>query len=130
MARKTRVFTVNDEKSRDNGRSYLITEMPADAAEWWAIRALQAIMTTNAEIEFDTPFAQLAQQSLAAFAKIEPEKSRPLLDEMFQCVRVKLPGSNDSREMLANDIEEVKTRVLLRREIFALYFDFFGDGGA
>lgn len=129
MARKTRVFTVNDEKSRDNGRSYLITEMPADAAEWWAIRALQAILTTDAEIEFDTPFAQLARQGLAAFAKIEPEKSRPLLDEMFQCVRVKLPGSNDSREMLGNDIEEVKTRVLLRREIFALYFDFFESGG-
>lgn len=129
MARKTKVFTVNDEKSRDNGRSYLITEMSSDAAEWWAIKVLLAIGKTETEIDFNAPFAQMARQGLIGLFKMDPAQAKPLLDEMMGCVRVKLPGSNESRDMLPGDIEEITTRFLLRKEIAELYFDFFVGGG-
>lgn len=129
MARKSKVFTVENDKSRDNGRSYLITEMAADAAEWWAIKVLLAIGKTDTEIDFSAPFAQMARQGLIGLFKMDPTQAKPLLDEMMGCVRVKLPGTNDSRDMLPGDIEEVSTRFLLRKEIAELYFDFFEAGG-
>lgn len=129
MARKTKVFTVNDEKSRDHGKSFLITEMSAENAEWWAFQVLQALLGSDGDIDFNAPLAQMARQGLGALGKLPPDKARPLLEQMMDCVRVKLPNSNDSRDMLAGDIEEVKTRVLLRKEVLELHIDFFVNGG-
>lgn len=129
MARKTKVFKIDDKKSRDNGKSFLLTELDADTAEWWAIRALQGILGTDAEIELDAPLAQLARMGLAAMAKVPPEKLKPLLDEMMGCVRIKLPSGGESRDLLPGDIEEVKTRVILRKEVLALHVDFSDIGG-
>lgn len=129
MARRTKVFTVQDDKSRDNGKAYLITEMSAEAAEWWAFQVLQALLGSDAEIDFNAPLAQMARQGLAALGKLPPEKARPLLEQMMDCVRVKLPNTNDSRDMLSGDIEEVKTRIMLRKEVLELHLDFFVNGG-
>jgi len=129
MARRTKVFTVNDEKSRDHGRAYLITEMSAEDAEWWAFQVLQALLGSDGNIDFNAPLAQMARQGLAALGKLPPAQARPLLEQMMDCVRVKLPNSNESRDMLPNDIEEVKTRVLLRKEVLDLHVDFFTGGG-
>lgn len=129
MARKTRIYTVNDEKSRDHGRAYLLTEMDAEAAEWWAMKVLLGIGLTETEIDFNAPLAQMARQGFAGLFKMDPDRAKPLLDEMMKCIRVKLPNSNDSRDMLGGDIEEVKTRVLLRKEILELHVDFFDGGG-
>jgi hypothetical protein len=43
---------------------------------------------------------------------------------------MRLPDGK-TRELFAGatDIEEVKTRVILRKEIFALHVDFFQNGG-
>lgn len=130
MARRTKILAISDDKSRDNGRAYLITEMSAEDAEWWAFRVLQALMGGNSEIDLNAPLAELARQGLAALGKLPPDQAKPLLDEMMGCVRVKLPNSSESREMLAGDIEEVKTRVLIRKEVLGLHTDFFVAGGA
>lgn len=129
MARRTKVFKIEDDKSRDYGREYLLTEMPADNAEWWAFRVLQALLGADADIDLNAPLAQLARQGLGALGKLSPDLARPLLDEMIACVRVKLPNSNESRELLPGDIEEVKTRIMLRKEIFELHIGFFELGG-
>lgn len=129
MARRTKVFTVNDEKSRDHGRAYLITEMSAEDAEWWAFQVLQALLGSDGNIDFNAPLAQMARQGLAALGKLPPHQARPLLEQMMDCVRVKLPNSNESRDMLPGDIEEVKTRVLIRKEVLELHIDFFTGGG-
>lgn len=129
MARRTKILTISDDKSRDNGRAYLITEMSAEDAEWWAFRVLQAIMGGSANVDLNAPLAELARQGLSALAKCPADQAKPLLDEMMLCVRVKLPNTSDSREMLAGDIEEVKTRVLIRKEVLGLHTDFFVAGG-
>lgn len=129
MARKTKIFTVNDEKSRDHGKAYLLTEMSAENAEWWAFQVLQALLGSDGDIDFNAPLAQMARQGLAALGKLPPDKAKPLLNQMMECVRVKLPNSNDSRDMLPGDIEEVKTRILIRKEVLELHIDFFVNGG-
>ena len=125
--RRTKEYTVEIENSRDNGKTYLITEMDAESAEWWAFRVLQALMGHNAEIDFNAPLSQMAKQGLAALAKIPAENAKPLLDEMMGCVQMVMPGGK-ARPMIKNDIEEVGTRVLLRREVLALHTDFFALG--
>jgi len=129
MARRTTIVKIEDEKSRDNGRAYLVTEMDSEAAEWWAIKVLLAIGVTDTDIDFNAPLAQMARQGFAGIFKMAPENAKPILDEMMTCVRVKLPSSSESRSMLAGDIEEVKTRMLLRKAVLELHVDFFGDGG-
>lgn len=130
MARRTKVFKIDDAKSRDNGREYLITEMYAEDAEWWAFQVLQALLGEDADIDFNAPLAQMARQGLAALGKLPPEKAKPLLDKMMTCVSVKLPNSNESRDMLAGDIEEVKTRILIRKEVLELHIGFLELGSA
>lgn len=129
MARRTKIFKVDDSKSRDHGREYLITEMPADEAEWWAFRVLQALLGSESEINFNAPLADVARQGLGALGKLPPDQAKPLFDQMMGCVSTKLPNSNESRPLLSGDIEEVKTRILLRKEVLELHTDFFGLGG-
>lgn len=130
MARRTQTVTIDNEKSRDHGKSYVITEMPAEQAEWWAARAIQALLSENPDIGSlgDTPLAQIAAMGFKALGSLPPEKMKPLLDEMFTCVKMGLPNGQ-SRDLLAGDIEEVMTRMQLRKDIFMLHVDFFTLGG-
>ena len=52
MARKTKRVTITAE-GRDKGKTFLITELPADQAERWAIRALLALIQSGAVISED-----------------------------------------------------------------------------
>lgn len=130
MARRTQTVTIDNEKSRDHGKSYVITEMPAEQAEWWAARAIQALLSENPDIGSlgDTPLAQIAAMGFKALGSLPPENLKPLMDEMFTCVSTALPNGQ-SRELLPNDIEEVSTRLQLRKEIFSLHIGFFVLGG-
>lgn len=128
MARRTEVVTIDDKDSRDAGKSFLITEMGSEAAEWWAFRVLQALLGSDAEIDFQAPLAQMARQGLGALAKLPPAQAKPLLDEMMSCVSVQLPGSGGTRKLLPDDIEEVTTRVKLRSKMVELHTGFFASG--
>lgn len=129
MARREKTLKIDDKQSRDHGKAYLITEMDAESAEWWAFRVLQALLGSDSEIDFNAPLHQMAKQGLAALGKLPPDQAKPLLEEMMGCVRMKLPNSSESRDLLPGDIEEVKTRVHLRKEVLALHTDFFVVGG-
>lgn len=124
--RKTKEVTISNKKSRDDGKTYVITEMPAEQAEWWAFRVLQAILGSDAEIDFDAPFVEMAKQGLSALGKMSPDKAKPLLDEMMDCVRMKIKGT--TRDLIDGDIEEVSTRIQLRKEVFNLHVDFLESG--
>lgn len=129
MARRTQVVSIDDSKSRDAGKSFIVTEMDAEHAEWWAFRVLQAILGSDAVVDFQAPLAELARQGIGSLAKMPPVQAKPLLDEMMGCVSMALPGSG-SRALLPNDIEEVATRVLLRKAVMELHVGFFDIGGA
>lgn len=125
MARKESTFIA--ESGRDKGKQYLITEMSATQAENWAIKALLAV--GNAGIEIPEELASQGMAGLMAVSymnllKIPFESARPLLDEMMTCVQY-VPSPNLKRPLIEDDIEEVSTRLQIRKEVWNLHLDFF-----
>lgn len=132
MTRRTKVVTIDDEKGRDHGKTFLVTEMPSDAAEWWAIRALQGILGANPNFDIDifsAPLAKLAGFAFVGLAKIPAEQLKPLMDEMKGCMSVLLPDGKTTRPLLANDVEDLMTWVELRKEVFEVLTGFSVGGG-
>lgn len=123
--RKTAAITITAE-GRDLGRQYLITELSASAAEDWAIRAFMAIAKGGMEIPDGVPasIAGIAILGFKALAGMDPTTAKPLLDEMMSCVQV-LTSSGIARKPMEEDIEEVATRLQLRKEVFELHTGFF-----
>jgi hypothetical protein len=125
MARKEASFVA--ETGRDKGKQFLITEMSATKAENWAIKAILAIGNAGIEIP-DNLVSQGMAGLLAAgymnLLKIPFEAAQPLLDEMMSCVQF-IPSQNIKRSLIEDDIEEVTTRLQLRKAIWNLHMDFF-----
>ena len=123
-----RTETVEIAEGRDAGKKYQITEMSAEAAEWWAFRALQAIAGADAELNLQAPLADMAAQGIKALAKVHPDQAKPLLDEMMSCVQILVPATQKPRPLLDGDIEDVKTRFMLRKAVVELHLGFSTGG--
>jgi hypothetical protein len=126
MSRKTADITITDPASRDVGRTYRITELSASAAEDWAIRAFMAIAKGGMEIPDGIPasIAGIAILGFKALAGMDERAAKPLLDEMMSCVQV-LTSSGVVRKLMEEDIDEVATRLQLRKEVFEVHTGFF-----
>lgn len=144
MARKTNTITIaeyekdKDGKAttvlkqdyRDNGKTFLITEMPSDQGERWAIRALLALSNAGVNLPdgaLQSGFAGFASVGLEALGKLDYLVVEPLLDEMFDCVQFVAGPGIPARALIngpGGDIEEIKTRVMLRMEVFKLHINF------
>lgn len=130
--RKTKEITISDASSRDNGTMYLITEMPASQTERWALRVLAALTKSGFDpallaIDRDDPAGMetLVRAGLeTVLGRLDVHDLEPLLDEMMTCVQVS-PSPGITRRLVEEDIQEVKTRLLLKREVFKLHVDFF-----
>jgi hypothetical protein len=130
MARKQANVTI-DGNGRDAGKVFVLTELSAAAAETWAARAMFAML--NAGVEIPDNIAQAGLAGIAALgvnalSKLSFDAAKPLLDEMFDCVQIQ-PSPKVVRALVDDDIEDVSTRLVLRREIFKLHIDFFTDAG-
>lgn len=123
-----RTETVEITEGRDAGKKYQITEMSAEAAEWWALRALQAIAGADAELNLQAPLSDMAAQGTKALAKVHPDQAKPLLDEMMSCVQILVPATQKPRPLLDGDIEDVKTRFMLRKAVVELHLGFSTGG--
>jgi len=128
MARKVSTYTVSD-KGRDFGKSFLLTEMSAAQAEKWALRAVLSMIKEGIELPegFESAgMAALATLGISFVGKLPYETAEQLMDEMFSCIQI-MPNPNDrnvTRQLIADDIEEVATRVKLRAAIWKLHVDF------
>jgi hypothetical protein len=125
MARKESTFIADI--GRDTGKQFLITEMSASQAENWAFRVILAI--GNSGIEIPEGLAMQGMAGLMAIGymnllKIPFQDAKPLLDEMMTCVQI-MPSTNVKRHLIEEDIEEVATRLQLRKAIWSLHMDFF-----
>jgi hypothetical protein len=111
---------------RDADKVYRITEMPAVKAEKWALKALWAVASAGVDIPEDVsnaPLAKLAEFGLKALAKVPFHIAEPLLDEMLTCVEVLTDAG--VRKLIADDFQDVKTILKLRKEVLSLHVDFF-----
>lgn len=130
MARKTANVTITDD-GRDKGKTFVITEMPSAQAEAWAMRAILAVMSGDVALPegFERMgMAGMAELGIRAFAGLRWEVAKPLLDEMWECVAI-MPDPRAPHVVRpvmedAGDIEEVSTRLKLRKDVLVMHMDF------
>lgn len=128
MARRE-AFVKIDAEGRDKGKVYRLTEMPAARAEKWAIRAFLALANAGVEVPKDIKdagFAGIAAMGLNALGSLRWPDAEPLLDEMMLCVSV-CPRQGDrtiTTGLFPDSIEEIATRVRLRKEVLLLHTGF------
>lgn len=128
MARKV-IQVVIEAEGRDQGKTFVITELSAVQAEKWGVRALAALGQSGADIPDDIAnagLAGIAALGIRAFAGIPWNLLEPLLDEMFSCVQFMPDASRPMvvRRLIDDDTEEIATRLKLRDEVFNLHVGF------
>lgn len=110
---------------RDQGKTFVLTEMPASKAEAWGARLMLALSRAGVDVPdgfFEMGMAGVAVMGLKAMGGLSWEVAKPLLDEMMACVRIKVNAG--VRDLIEEDIEEVKTRLRLRDEVINLHLSF------
>jgi hypothetical protein len=130
MTRKTLDVTIKED-GRDKGKVYRITEASAWRADRWGIRAMLAMNKRGAAIPDEIlkmGIIGIMAVGVHKFSGVDWSDLEPLLDEMMGCV-VLVPTPAEPRVTRAinfdsDDIEEVQTYSILRKEIFALHVGF------
>lgn len=137
MARRENRVTIS-EAGRDKGKTFLLREMPADAAERWAIRALLAVANSGGKLPDDALEAGMAGLALTvrSFIVVGLRSLQgmrygdvsDLLDEMMGCIQYVPPTPGLAAQPLFDgensQIEEVATRLQLRWEVLQLHINF------
>lgn len=127
--RNTVVVIEGDPKlNRDSGKAFLITEMDAFRAEWWAIKLILALGKAGMELpDHIQGMAAIAVVGLGALMKIDPADAKPLLDEMLTCAQYQHKKGHPPMP-LEGVVEEASTLLTLRKEIFKLHTGFLAAG--
>lgn len=130
MARKVIKVVIQGDKSRDKGKTFVLTEMSATQGEKWALRAFLALMEAGVKVPDDIAslgFAGIAVWGIQSMAGLQWASAEPLLDEMWDCIAfMPDPAKPDvTRRLVESDIEEIGTRMQLRKELIAMHTDFF-----
>lgn len=124
MARKEKLVTGGE--GRDKGKTFVVREMPTVQGEKWAWRALLALARSGVVIPPDLMeqgWRTIAQVGLGALAGMPFYEAEPLLDEMrAACFSIR--EQVGERPLTDDDVEELETLFLLRREALGLHVDF------
>jgi hypothetical protein len=139
--RKKLVVTVPPGYGRDSNppKHFLLTEWPAARAEKWGYRMALVLKGSSAQLPLEVARLGMAGIALCGLnvilaADVDPEKLEPLLDQMMECVKIvrvaTVKDPTDPQYPLADalhgedDIEEPRTIMWLRSEVFRLHTDF------
>lgn len=116
-------------------KTFRVTSWDAFRAEWWALRAFQAVANVDAAIftggDSDAPplaMAELAKRGITALSRIDPAQAKPLLEEMLDGVQIVLPDGK-CRPFMRQDVGNVMQLFELRKAIIEQNMDFFVTGG-
>lgn len=119
---------VIDAEGRDRGKIFRLTELPAEQGEEWATRLLLALGKSGVDVPegiFAMGMAGIAAVGIRAMGNLPWEVAKPLMQEMMACVQIQPgPDSKIVRRLIADDIEEVSTRLRLRDEVIQLHMGF------
>lgn len=134
MARKEIRVTITAE-GRDQGKVFVLREMPATQAEKWAFRAFLALAKAGVDIPpniQDAGLAGIAVLGFKALGGVSYDEAERLMDEMFKCISFQPdPRKPDiTRPLMEEDIEEIATRAKLRMDVFELHTGFSLAGAA
>ena len=128
MARKKAEVTITAD-GRDQGKVFILTEMPADQAEKLAVKVFLALSRSGVDLPEEVKgqgIVGLAVLGLKVLTMVKAEDAFEIMDEMFSCVQFRPDPSNVgySRAPMPEDIEEVATRFSLRADIWKLHVGF------
>lgn len=115
MSLKTKTIVI--EKGRDQGATFLITEMPVVKADKWAMKALLAMAGAGINVpDVSEGMVGIARTTFAALQSIPEEKAIPLLDELLECVQI-VPEGGTARPLNLdfNDVQDFSTLWRLRK---------------
>lgn len=131
MARNVKRITIEAD-GRDQGKVFVLREMPASQAEKWAMRALLSVARSGIDIgqAAGQGMQGIALMGVSALLAASWEDAEPLLDEMMSCIEIQPDPTkpNIVRPLIEDDIEEVRTRINLRREVLELHVGFSLSG--
>lgn len=131
MARRKHIVKIADD-GRDKGKTFVLTEMPADVGERWATQAM--FLLAKAGVTLPDGVQQAGMAGLAAtgvdFLNIAQLRALqdPSLDEQWDYVEYLHNPSHPPQRLLPGDasqIEEIRTRSQLRQEVLQLHLGFF-----
>jgi len=137
--RKEEIVRVPGWGKRDIGKTFLITEWPADRAERWAMRMLLAYNRGGGDIDTGSMMG-LGMEAIMVLGvntflrgQIQAAEIIPVLDELLECVKIiRDPKARDAATgravatpiVSSDDIEEVQTRLWLRSEVLKVHTGF------
>jgi hypothetical protein len=130
MRRQT-TYTVTDE-GRDKGRTFIITEMSADAGERWATQAMYLLVQAGNDLPNGASEAGMAGLAATGIDPMEISIMKALqdtsLDSLWDCVKYQHNPEHAPQPIFSGDacqIEEIKTRRALRMEVLKIHLNPF-----
>jgi hypothetical protein len=139
MTRRVVNFTVPGVRSdlkpgeRDNGKTFVITEMSTDLGERWCSQLTELIYAAARNpVPPDLDGSSGLASTLGVVERLHILRALqdPSLDALWDCVKyVHAPGHppQDIASGANCQIEEIRTRTLLRLEVAKLHTDFFTE---
>ncbi len=129
--RRKHVVTIED-AGRDKGKTFVISEMPADVGERWAIQAMYLLARAGVTVPDGVQDAGMAGLAATGVDFLSIAQLRalqdPSLDEQWDYVEyLHAPGHPPQKLQHGelSQIEEIRTRSRLRQEVLKLHTDFF-----
>jgi hypothetical protein len=128
-------MTIAGRPSRDNGGVFMLTEMPAEQAADWFMRAMQFLVRSGMDVPphiFEAGpagfFAMGIGTALAGLSKAPWFEVKPLLAELLGCVTTyQAPGASApiaGWEVIKTQIQEPATIFRLYEEVVSLSLGF------
>lgn len=128
MARKTATIVI-DAEGRDKGKQFLVTEMSAVDGERIALRIFQMLCASGVDLDLNTASARdVAHMVFSAMSQLQPEQIEEIGDKLMECVQYLSPDGKTTRRLVAGELEEISSRLLLKKEAFMLSFGNFFNG--
>ncbi|MCM1513232.1 MAG: hypothetical protein NC112_09035 [Oxalobacter formigenes] len=125
---------------RDAGKVYRITEMSAEAGEWFAYRVIGSLVDADKDHKLAALWEMfgkagnlevLSQADIGTIMTLlmqaDQSRMKSLLDEMKACWKMKCDG-DFIRNLADGDIEEISTLMMLRMKTLELHINFFMTG--
>jgi hypothetical protein len=115
---------------RDNGKTFVLSEMDAYAGQDWALRALLALAASGATLPqgaLSSGWAGLASFGVTALLQAPYGALRPLLDEMLAQAKYEHKPGLPLQQIAPGvncPVEEIKTFLTLQMALFKLHTGF------
>ncbi|MFT8346601.1 phage tail assembly chaperone [Gluconobacter oxydans] len=120
----------------DAGKKFVITRMPAFAADKWARHLSKAVIQSTNKMSdamldqavrkaMEEGILGIASMSMTIFANVDDEACDRAFDQLLQCVKIKRGNSELASPLLEADISDPQTLTDLRTEAFNLHVGFF-----